>query len=710
MTDTQQAPTGVEFLAVRPVLDIYYRALSGRRAHLLPQHDDSDPAQYADSPTTIRLPQRVTSFATRRSNFDWYKVALSHRSAHYEHGTFDFSLTDATVFSPSLLAPLHDAPRMEPETDLERVFRSFTYRSLFIDVFTVTEDLRLDAALPRRLPGLAAALQRVQEAELQARPDPATLPPRTALLELLVRASLGEAVPPPLPPLLHEPVRLLAATVAPLRASSASVADAVEAAIRVYALITRLPALAADYGAAVPVPEQPLDAADVAGFDWAIRLPEPDAVRLEGGAILEVEVAPVGYRDLIGTRYGRYGVPGPPGQEAIFRLRPSQDGEADGLESDHHLHDDHHHDDDDDEDKVHDSVGGPPEPLEHEEHEWYHDDYAEAAGELDVRAPGEHVYPEWDHVRERYRPRWCRVLERTLPPGDSTRFSDETLQAYGQLLPGMVRQLERFALEGLRVVGRQPDGDDVDLDAGIEALIDLRAGLAASDNVHLRMERVARDVAVVFLIDLSSSTAERVPEPEGDGSAFGRRFDRIHGRGYRRIIDVEKESVALLTAALRRTGDAFGVYGFSGSGRAEVRFDVVKDLGEPMSRRVLTRIDGLKPIHTTRMGPAIRHATARLRSWPASTKLLMIVSDGRPFDLDYGQEYGEGAEIAYAMHDTRRALEEADEHAVRSVLLTVDAEGQDYLADLLGDREYETVADVRELPLRLLRLYRKVTR
>lgn len=705
MTDTTAAPGVVEFFEVRPILDVYYRALSGRRAHLLPQRNDEDPAQYADSPTTIRLPQRVDRFDSTRANFDWYKVALSHRSAHYEQGTFEFCLTDPSTFSPSLLEPLYDAPRMEPETDLERVFRSFTYRGLAIDVFTAVEDLRLDADLPRRLPGLRSALRRVQAAELDTRPDPASLPPRAALLEVLVQASLSEAPPRPLPTLLHIPARRLAAAVAPLRRPGATVADSVEAMVRVYALITRLPALAADLGAPTEVPAEPLDLADI---EWAITLPEPDPVRLEGGAILEVDVAPVGYRDLIGVRYGRYGVPGPPGQEAIFRLRPSLDDQPDAHdESDPHHHHDH---EDKDEDKDRESVGGPPEPLPHEDHEWYHDDYAEAAGELQVRGPGEHIYPEWDHVRQRYRHHWCRVIERTLPPGDSTRFSDETLQAYGQMVPGMIRQLENFALEGLRVVGRQPDGDDVDLDAGIEALIDLRTGLGASDNVHLRLERVARDVAVVVLLDLSSSTAERLPEPEGAGAALARRFDQIHGRPYRRIIDVEKESVALMSAALRRTGDAFAVYGFSGSGRGEARSDVVKDLGEPMSRRVLTRIDGLKPIHTTRMGPAIRHATSKLRSWGAATKLLMIVSDGRPFDLDYGQEYGAGAETAYAMHDTRRALEEADEHAIRSVLLTVDAEDQDYLADLCGDREYETVADVRDLPLHLLRLYRKVMR
>jgi len=310
-------------------------------------------------------------------------------------------------------------------------------------------------------------------------------------------------------------------------------------------------------------------------------------------------------------------------------------------------------------------------------------------------------------VQRHYRGRWCRVREQTLPPGSSTKVHDETLRAYRDVLPRLVGQLERWAPEGLRLVGRQPDGDDLDLDASIEALVDLRAGRSPDDTIHSRLQRVARDVAVVFLLDLSSSTAERVASGNPADDA---RFARIHGRPYRRIIDVERESVALLLAAVQRTGDAVGVYGFSGTGRADVRFDVVKHLAEPMSRRVASRIENLRPIHTTRMGPAIRHATAKLQAWQASTKLLVLVSDGRPFDRDYGQEYGEGAELEYAVQDTRKALDEARARQVRPFVLTVDTDGHDYLSQLGGDLDAETLSDVTELPLHLLSLYQRLSR
>ena len=681
--------SAASLVRARPVLDVFYRALSGHSAHLVERAAGED--QAADTHTTIHLPGRVDHFEEGRANFDWYRVALTHRALHYDRGTFGFRLDRPSRLRPRLVGGLAELERLDPETDLELVLRSFTYRSLAIDLFTVAEDLRIDAGVADRYPGTARALGRVQRAELARRADPATLPPRTGLHELFVRLSLGDWGLPPLPPLLHEPARLLRAAAAPLRDPGATVEDAVEVAIRAYGLVTRLPNLPAHYGRALPVPEDPMS---LAGADWPISLPEPEPVRIEGDAILETSVPPVDYRDLLGWRYGRYRVPGPPGQQAIFRLRTIP-GADEGLEADEHAHDDEREP----------RPPGPPEPLPHEHHEWHVDRHREAEGALHPEGPGDHVYPEWDHVHGRYRQRWCRVRERILPPGRSTRLFDETVRGYSDVLPDVVRQLERWVPEGLRLVGRQPDGDDLDLDACIEALVDLRAGLSAPDAIHQRLERVARDVAVAFLLDLSSSTAERIES----GPTESRRFERIHGRPYRRIIDVEQETVALLLAALERTGDAVGLYGFSGTGRGDVRFEVVKDLGEPMSARVASRIDGLRPVHTTRMGAAIRHATAKLAAWQAATKLLVLVSDGRPFDLDYGQEYGDGAELAYAVHDTSRALADAGAHAIRTFLLTVDTGGEDYLQQLGDELEYETLSDVGRLPLHLLSLYHRLT-
>jgi len=114
-------------------------------------------------------------------------------------------------------------------------------------------------------------------------------------------------------------------------------------------------------------------------------------------------------------------------------------------------------------------------------------------------------------------------------------------------------------------------------------------------------------------------------------------------------------------------------------------------------------------MHTTRMAPAIRHATRKLRGHEARTRLLVLISDGRPFDLDYGQEYGDDAEVDYAIRDTRAALEEARGMGVKPFVLTVDPQGNDYLRTMCDGLDYEVLDDINQLPARLLTLYRGLT-
>jgi nitric oxide reductase NorD protein len=214
-----------------------------------------------------------------------------------------------------------------------------------------------------------------------------------------------------------------------------------------------------------------------------------------------------------------------------------------------------------------------------------------------------------------------------------------------------------------------------------------------SPNVYAALREERRDVAVALAVDLSSSTAERLPPDP-------RRPKRVE-----RILDLQRDAVSLLAEALERVGDGYGIYGFSGGGRDDVRLSVVKDLDERRTPAMLHRLEGLVPDHTTRMGPAIRHLTARLARADAATKVLLVVSDGRPFDLDYGQQYGDSAVLGYAVADTARALAEARERGVRPYLVTVDPAGGDYLSEMCDPREYHVIADARDLPKALGQLY-----
>ena len=177
-------------------------------------------------------------------------------------------------------------------------------------------------------------------------------------------------------------------------------------------------------------------------------------------------------------------------------------------------------------------------------------------------------------------------------------------------------------------------------------------------------------------------------------------------RSYKRIIDLEKEAIVLLINALEAIGDTYGIYSFSGYGRENVEFYTVKDVDERFSERVKRRIDRIAPLHATRMGPAIRHATSKLEMQDARTKLLFLISDGRPQDRGYSRE---GVEKEYAVHDTKKALDEAKTKDITAFCLTVDKNGHDYLKTMCDDMGYEVLDDIYMLPQRLLYLYRRLT-
>ena len=178
----------------------------------------------------------------------------------------------------------------------------------------------------------------------------------------------------------------------------------------------------------------------------------------------------------------------------------------------------------------------------------------------------------------------------------------------------------------LRKVRKLEDGEEIDIDDVIEAMIDIRTGVGPSEKLYWRRNKVQRDVAVVFLLDTSASTAEAIEDSKKVADDWEAPEDPVEymvwlrnrrgegmRRSYKRIIDLEKEAVVLLIHALESIGDVYGIYGFSGYGRENVEFYTIKDIDEAFSDRVQRRIDRIAPLHATRMGPAIRHATSQAR-------------------------------------------------------------------------------------------------
>ncbi|HVO93048.1 MAG TPA: VWA domain-containing protein, partial [Terriglobales bacterium] len=329
----------------------------------------------------------------------------------------------------------------------------------------------------------------------------------------------------------------------------------------------------------------------------------------------------------------------------------------------------------------------------------------EDTGPLTANQPNSFIYDEWDVFANRYRSRWCRVYEKVMPIGD-LNFYRQTLLRHAGLLEKIRREFEQVVPELYRKEKRLPDGPDHDLDAAIEAVTDLRVGISPSEKIFWRQRKIDRDVAVAFLLDMSGSTGEAIKTVMVPPSVATESAVLSIERAQRRIIDVEKEAIVLMMDALESIGDRYGIYGFSGHGRENVEFYVIKDIDEDFNADIGKRFGRIGPLHATRMGPAIRHTLSKLRYEQTRSKFLFLISDGRPQDRGYSQD---GAEKAYAVQDTRMALLEARREGVQPFCLTVDKEGNDYLRAMMDDFSYEVLADVSLLPRRLPQLYRKLT-
>lgn len=302
-----------------------------------------------------------------------------------------------------------------------------------------------------------------------------------------------------------------------------------------------------------------------------------------------------------------------------------------------------------------------------------------ASEEADV-APlrAEITYPEWDWKRRLYHPDHCRVIaEPAALEGEEWRPDDEALRRI---------RLVRRQFEAMRprrqVMTGQPDGDDLDLSALVRSVTDRRAGGIGSERVYTAVRNVARDLSVCVLVDVSLSTDSYIEE--------------------RRVLDVEKEALLALTHGLAACGDEHAILTFTSHRRHRVDVRTVKDFEERLDARVVRRIQALKPGSYTRMGTALRHATALLKDRPHAHRLLLVLTDGKPNDTDH-------YEGRYAIEDTRVAVQEARRAGLRLFGVTVDEKGRDYLPYIFGPGAYAIFPHAARLPAALPAIYRQLT-
>ncbi len=288
---------------------------------------------------------------------------------------------------------------------------------------------------------------------------------------------------------------------------------------------------------------------------------------------------------------------------------------------------------------------------------------------------GAFLYNEWDHRRRHYRKDWCVLREIDVHPG-AGEFVDLTLRKYAGVLPVLRKTFEALRGED-RLLKKQSNGDNIDFDALVEAHADMKRGHEVSERLFTKLAKLERDIAVMFMVDMSGST-----------------------KGW--INDAERESLVLLCEALEVLGDRYAIYGFSGMTRKRCELYRIKRFEEPYSDAVRARISGILPKDYTRMGVTIRHLTALLNRVEAKTKLLIALSDGKPDDYDgYRGDYG--------IEDTRVALIEAKRTGIHPFCITIDTEARDYLPHMYGAVNYTLIDDVRKLPLRVSEIYRHLT-
>ncbi|WP_321420254.1 VWA domain-containing protein [uncultured Methanomethylovorans sp.] len=300
---------------------------------------------------------------------------------------------------------------------------------------------------------------------------------------------------------------------------------------------------------------------------------------------------------------------------------------------------------------------------------------------------GSYIYDEWDAVINDYKADWCTVNE-IEPFGVSSDYYKDASEQYRHEISLIKYVFNRMKPEAFRRMKGQTDGTEIDIDAFIDALIQKKCGINPDDRLYLKWDKQERDVATLFLIDVSYST------------------HKIVGYEEKSIVDVEKDSLILMIQALESIGDKYAIYAFSGQTRDDVEYFVIKEFDEELSDNVARRISLLEPVSNTRLGPAIRHSIRKLDTAEAKTKIIILLSDGEPFDTSQGERaYKE----RIAEEDTRIAIREGSDKGIHFFCITVDPDPGKYLDNIFSDAEYTIIDDASSLPERLPMLYKRIT-
>ena len=668
----EQEPEAIEpsiaLADVESSLALFAEGIAGRYLHIRSNQEfaanpkltlEESGGQNSD---TLFLPESVAT-----THASTYRVLAMEQIGLRECDTLSFRMETAIEQIPSLLQRFQPDPNAGPRVgDYRLLFTSFSQPALAEDLFLLFEETRIQAHLQRAYPGLTKHLQAYHGYLLQSQ-VPADL------LEQAKRWRMGE------PLMLSDSglQRTLFEAIEGHRESAATVYDSVAA------LCGHYEAVLAHY----ELVESSYRETDESLVDWLNREQRVEEWEEE-------------LEDINEQLSQSMAMEIPTGQEEEAVYGDAGDGSQRQIDLDiKELKDER--------DTLKRRVDMERSAVAH----------ALGKNQGDARS---FRYDEWDYLNRTYLRAWCRVFEQPL--GTDSEDDIAPLKAVIRAYQNTVqRQLEQIRPTGLERIRRVQDGDELDLNAVIEARQDIRAGQSADERVYSRKERVQRDVSAIFLVDLSASTDDPIhpPEPrdwsnyeedESDTRAgWYASFDEIEEEPEepgRKIIDLEREAMVVMAAALEALGDSYGIYGFSGYSKDNVELFIAKEPDDAFSHTTLKSIAAMAPKGSTRMGPAIRHATQKLMNTGSAMKVLMVISDGFPQDCDYGPVRGNHD---YGVEDTAKALQESQQKGIETFCMTVDKSGHDYLKRMCPDERYMIIEEMEDLPSQLTKVYAALT-
>ncbi len=292
-------------------------------------------------------------------------------------------------------------------------------------------------------------------------------------------------------------------------------------------------------------------------------------------------------------------------------------------------------------------------------------------------------YQEWDYQIQLHRPDWATVYERRQPKGDPEAIND-ILAEYRPVAHRIKQIIDLLTPEGVQRIRNMEDGDEIDINAAVDAMISIRMGEQPNPRITMRNVLKSRDLSVVVLMDLSESTNEKMMGSD------------------KTVLQLTREAATLVSTAINGIGDPFALHGFASDGRHDVQYYRFKDFNQHFDDEAKSRLAGMKGGLSTRMGAALRHAGHHLMKQPERRKLILLVTDGEPADIDE-------RDPQHLRHDTKKAVEELYSRGVLTYCLTLDPNADDYVKRIFGSNNYTIIDNVDRLPEKLPTLFASLT-